>query len=322
MGNSGRYLAITVAVIAIFAVADTMWLPYSTVYLPDGSFVDPAKIAVLLGVLYSAGWIVAHRLRNDEAAGARIIRRVAEILKSTTLAGGLFAALTIAGCIFMYLGTATSRPFVDRELAAFDASVGFDWLGFLAALNAWPTVAKVMVFCYGETGHLLVFTFVALILSREGPFEYLALLAITALAGAIVMAIFPSAGAYAFHMPRAETFSNFTGIGGLWHLDTLEALRSGEPYEYERTATMGLVSFPSYHAVLGVIMTYCLRRYVWLAIPVGIVNAVMLVATMPEGGHHLSDTLVGVTLAVVSILLIRRPFTIGQVTSCQPAPNV
>jgi membrane-associated phospholipid phosphatase len=119
------------------------------------------------------------------------------------------------------------------------------------------------------------------------------------------MAAFPSAGAYAFYSPPPELFSNFTGAGGLSHLQTLTALRSGEPFGFRVTAMKGLVSFPSFHAALGIIQVYCLRRNPRLMVLVGAVVAVMIPSTIPEGGHHLIDTIAGVAVGLVSIAAIR-----------------
>jgi membrane-associated phospholipid phosphatase len=38
----------------------------------------------------------------------------------------------------------------------------------------------------------------------------------------------------------------------------------------------------------------------------------MIVGTLPEGGHHLSDVIAGAMVAVVSILVVRAVMVMGQ----------
>jgi membrane-associated phospholipid phosphatase len=45
-------------------------------------------------------------------------------------------------------------------------------------------------------------------------------------------------------------------------------------------------------------------RYVF--VPVCILNAVVIVATLPEGGHHLVDLIGGALVAALTIAVVRR----------------
>jgi membrane-associated phospholipid phosphatase len=72
------------------------------------------------------------------------------------------------------------------------------------------------------------------------------------------------------------------------------------------SALQGVVSFPSFHTMLGVMTTYALRDTIWLMIPVLLINGTMIVSTMPIGGHHLIDVLVGAGLTIGAFLLVRR----------------
>ena len=58
--------------------------------------------------------------------------------------------------------------------------------------------------------------------------------------------------------------------------------------------------------MLGILTTYALRDTRWLFIPVLLLNATMIVSTMPVGGHHLADVLAGAGLTFGAILLVRR----------------
>jgi membrane-associated phospholipid phosphatase len=68
-----------------------------------------------------------------------------------------------------------------------------------------------------------------------------------------------------------------------------------------------LVTFPSGHTILAIIMTYALRGSRWTLIPGLVINATMLVSTIPEGGHHLFDLVVGAVIAACAISFVRLP---------------
>ncbi len=86
---------------------------------------------------------------------------------------------------------------------------------------------------------------------------------------------------------------------------TFNMLRNGSLSVIDLSALQGIVSFPSFHTMLGVMTVYPLRDTRWLMIPVLLVNATMIVATMPVGGHHLADVLAGAGLTIGAIFLVR-----------------
>jgi membrane-associated phospholipid phosphatase len=129
--------------------------------------------------------------------------------------------------------------------------------------------------------------------------------AITSLLTAAGMALVPAVGAYAYFNPPPELFDNFTHHAGMWHYAELMKLRSGEPFVFLADNVRGMVTFPSFHTVLGIIIAYALRGFRWLFAPVAILNAVMIVSTLPEGGHHLVDVLAGIAIALIGLTLVR-----------------
>jgi len=68
----------------------------------------------------------------------------------------------------------------------------------------------------------------------------------------------------------------------------------------------GIVQFPSFHAAAAVILTYSARGVKWLLAVLAPVNALVILATLPCGGHYLVDTIAGLAVAVISILIVRK----------------
>jgi membrane-associated phospholipid phosphatase len=90
------------------------------------------------------------------------------------------------------------------------------------------------------------------------------------------------------------------------YIPALEALRAGTLDTLVWNKLEGIIQFPSFHAALAVIFTYAARHRWWTLIPFAALNALMLAATPPIGGHYLVDTLAGLAVAVVAIAVSRR----------------
>jgi membrane-associated phospholipid phosphatase len=302
-----RYVLLTVVATIILAIVDLIWLPHSNVRFLPANFVQLAKPAAMIIALYAVSRFTIFRLVYDQSKVAGVIRRAAEALARLASTFALMIPLMFVGCLFMFLATATQRPLMDHELASFDAVLGFNWLYVVELLNSSSAISMVLVACYHALGGLFLLSlFWHAIFSRfERSAELIGMIAVSSALTAALMAIVPSAGAYAYYSPPESLFSNYSGIGGLAHLKTLDVLRSGEPWDFLVTRSMGLVSFPSFHVALGIVLIYTFRRTLLLAVPVAIINSLMALATIPEGGHHLSDILAGAAIAALTILVVR-----------------
>ncbi len=94
--------------------------------------------------------------------------------------------------------------------------------------------------------------------------------------------------------------------GATGYVPVLKSLRAGEPMMFDWGHLEGLVAFPSFHAALGTIYIYAARHRLWALIPFVILDAMMIAATPPMGGHYLTDTIAGIGVALISIGLTRR----------------
>lgn len=55
----------------------------------------------------------------------------------------------------------------------------------------------------------------------------------------------------------------------------------------------GVISFPSFHAIVGFLTVVMWRKNQWMLLAAGTYLAVMLLATLPGGGHYVTDLLAG-----------------------------
>jgi membrane-associated phospholipid phosphatase len=304
-----RHMAVVWSCVLGFALADAVWLPNSRL-----SFAPSNWPGLLLGIVCCAiaGAFIAvasNRLRSDESRAAIVLRGAlirTELLWQAALPIG---ALLVAGVTLSYLITSADLPLWDALLVRLDRAMGFDWLRFLDATNSSPFFATLLVKAYNTTGQVTELVIVWLALNRRGErlAEFIAVLGVSTVGVCVGMWLVPAAGAFVYYGPGPQLVGNFSALGEMWpFVHDFTALRNGTLLVIDLSALQGVVSFPSFHTMLGVMTAYALRDTRWLMIPVLLLNGTMIVATLPVGGHHLADVLAGAGLTLGAILLIRR----------------
>jgi hypothetical protein len=126
--------------------------------------------------------------------------------------------------------------------------------------------------------------------ARNGELLLLAIL--TLLPTALVAAWWPVLG----------PFATFGEGHELAFLPDVLALRSGGPWHFDLAAMEGIITMPSYHTVLAVLFTYAFRGTGLIGWGIAGLNAFMLLAIPPIGGHYLADMIVGGAIAVLCML--------------------
>ena len=105
-------------------------------------------------------------------------------------------------------------------------------------------------------------------------------------------------------------------MGDIASLSHFEALRDGRLRDIPLREMQGLISIPSLHTVLAVLLVHAMRGTVLLPAFV-VLDAAMIVSTPIDGGHYLVDVLAGALLAGGLIALERRQVSRARAT---PAP--
>ncbi|OKO79672.1 phosphatase PAP2 family protein [Bradyrhizobium sp. NAS96.2] len=302
-----RHMAIAWSCIVACTLADVVWLPNSGL-----SFASSNWITILQGMAYCAIAaafiaIASNRLGADQRRPAVLLRRGLFMTELFWRALLPISALLTAGSTLSYLIAASKLPLRDDVLAGVDHLLGFDWPTFLAATNSHSFVATLLTTAYQSTGLLSQVVLGWLILQRRGDrlAEFIAVLSLSAVALCIGMWLILAAGAFAYFHAAPHSYQHFAALGDMWGR-TFAMLRDGSLSVVDMARVDGIVSFPSFHTMLGVMTIYAARDTRWLVVPVFIVNATMIVATMPVGGHHLADVLAGGGLTIAAILIARR----------------
>lgn len=285
---TGR-LGVACAITSIVLCIDVVWL------VLGGWSVSGRGLAVLaLGVGACLAPLSIGRYRRDPRIAA------------TTPFCALLLIFQAAAATLSYLVISTNAALVDAPLAEWDRAIGFDWLALHAWLQAHTGTQMLLRVAYGSGLLQMVFVVVFLGLTgrREHLEEFMLLLIAATLLTIVVSGVFPAAGAWKYHA--------VAGAFDLSSLSHFEPLRDGRLREIALDRMQGLISIPSLHAAMAVLLVYAVRASS-VALPAFAgLNVAMLASTPIDGSHYLVDVLAGVALALALIAFSRRHATRAQ----------
>lgn len=225
------------------------------------------------------------------------VRRNAPIAEMA-LYTGLWILFTAFGAILTYLGAALAEPLSDAGFTQADAWLGFQWLDWVRFVQDRPLFKIVLEIAYDSLMAQIVGSIILFALLRDRRRNAGLLLSIVA-GLCITTALFtwlPALGP-CVASGRAADFP---------YLDALLRLRRASQHSYNLGAMQGIISFPSFHATLAVLLAAAHRGIRWSFPLIGCLNLLMLVSIAPIGGHYLTDILGGIVVAAIAWLIVRR----------------
>ena len=284
-----RICRLPLLVVVVVGVADVVWSRQAGLHF--SGWMPPAIAATLcmgIALLYS---------------GLRQAPPLAELASYAAA----WIGFTAFGAVFTYLAASVSRPLIDPGLTAFDEWFGFDWPGWADYVHRHTALTVLLRLAYGSlvlqiAGSVIWFALARV--SRRNE-ELLISATVALILTSIVYAAWPALG------PCVQ----FGGHGALpiatAYVPDVLLLRHGAAVSFTLSAMQGVISFPSYHTVLALLLIHAHRGQPTFA-PVVVVNAVMLLAIPSEGVHYLADMIAGGAVAVVALAAVSEPL------ACEP----
>lgn len=252
------------------------------------SFVMPAAVCVFfkLGAYY-------YGERRGDYDLASVLDSTAQLVAFSAVAAPL-----------SYVAAAASLPLQDSTLAYLDHAVRFDWKALLVFLQQWPRLSRPMHVAYLS---LMPQTVAAvLLLGFTGRLAwiraYVLAFILAALVTIAISAIVPAEGAW-LHYGISDAAAPLPLSHTSWPV--FFGLRDGSVRLLTGIGSEGIITFPSLHAALGVILIMAfwpVRIARWIAV---VINALMIVATPIDGSHYLVDVLAGIAIAVLCFAAAR-----------------
>lgn len=269
----------------------------------------PAVVVTLLVLLVDSGWMAIggwHMLSSSVVGlGVALAACLTPLcfaryrddvrIASTLRASALLIAFTGATAILSYLIVSTNASLVDTQLASWDRAIGFDWLELLHWMQAHPLMHGILKFAYASglpqmAGVVVFLGFTGRdVKLNEFMHRFMA-------ATLIVIAFswpFPAAGPWTHYSLSAMVDSS--------SMSHFQLLRDGSLRMLDLRSMQGLISIPSLHTALAVLLACAMHgtRLFW---PFAVLNGLMVLATPIEGGHYLVDVVAGAALAFLLIV--------------------
>jgi len=274
--------------IALVAAVVLAAAPVFGLSIKYGSFAAPALFCT---ALVAGAWF--YRSRRNEP-------NLASALETT----GQLMAFSAVGAPLSYVAAAVGFPLRDRLFDGMDRALAFDWLGLLAIMKRWPDVAALLHVAYLS---LTVQTaIVVLLLAFTGRLAwlrvYMLAFVIAALATIVISAALPAEGVW-LHYGLTTSAGPLPDSHSSWPV--FLGLRDGSYRTIVAVGAQGIVTFPSLHAALAVILLAA-----WWPLPIArwiglVLDALMLIATPIEGSHYFVDVFAGIAIACASVLVAR-----------------
>jgi membrane-associated phospholipid phosphatase len=206
-------------------------------------------------------------------------------------------AFTAACGVLSYLTVTSNFPLIDRYLSAADTAVGFDWLALFNWVQHHPGINRALGWAY-ESGVFQIFVLLILLTlfgRPERAAEFVWLYITTLLIVVPISWLLPAESAWVHY--------GVTDRVHAYHLADFSALRAGKLPEITVARVNGLITFPSFHTALGLILIYVTRGIPFL-FPVSLgLNALMIASTLTSGGHYLVDVIAGAAVLPLAILI-------------------
>jgi membrane-associated phospholipid phosphatase len=204
----------------------------------------------------------------------------------------------VAGGIITMVGQTFGLPLIDPWLAAADSWLGLSSKDVVGMIVAVPFAARALYSIYFFSVVVLFLTGIALACLRrtERLWEFCAAYAFCLLTSTLCSAIFPAAGAFE-QLGIGDTYGAQLPYGsGIYHLTALKELRAATSVLINPFGLQGLVTFPSFHTSMALMTAAAWRGDRYLHWPMMLWNAVVILSTVPIGGHYLVDLIAGALL--------------------------
>jgi hypothetical protein len=284
-----RLDALTWSMVAATAGVALMAVVFGGFSLALRSFVPPAATSLLL-------WIAAryYRGRRNDPNLAAALESTAQVIAFVAVAAPL-----------SYVAASAALPLRDATFDAMDRALGIDWQALAAALERWPALHHGLRIVYLSLS--VQMTAVVLLLGFTGRLSWLRVYMLAFLFAAFttiaMSALLPAQGAWLHHGIMAADPAMLPVSSSSWPV--FHSLRDGSVRTLMAVGAQGIITFPSLHAALAVILIaafWPVPKVRWYGFAI---NAVMLMATPVDGSHYIVDVLAGIAIAALCLLAAR-----------------
>ncbi|WP_298880086.1 phosphatase PAP2 family protein [uncultured Bradyrhizobium sp.] len=218
----------------------------------------------------------------------------------------LFLSIGMAG-IMSLAGLRCRFPLIDGTLAEMDRFLAIDLPSTMVWFADHPALSNLLWIAYASS-FVQLFGLVVLlaVLRREDKlWELVFVCSLTIVVAAAFSIVWPAIGAFAHFDYSPDILEKLPPGSGTYHLAKFDYFRNASSPVISFTSLQGVVTFPSFHCCLALMTIFAAAGIRWLFWTLTAWNALVLISTVPIGGHYVIDLagggllwLIGVALAI------------------------
>ena len=228
--------------------------------------------------------------------GVWVLYRLSTLISNKLLHNIACAFCFTLFCIvasFMAAGAISVTPslhLLNWSLLNIDLKLGFHQLTYMNWTHQFPWLVKTLHFAYNSWG--FQFLIVPMILAIIGDtvdiakWTFATLMALVI--GGLIYFVFPSSSPASVMLSPYFPASCYTCIAHYYSMHHLIDISSNG---------CGLIDFPSFHVIDAVLNSLAVRKVKAVAIPLAVVNILLIASTLLLGYHFLIDVIAGFIIA-------------------------
>lgn len=218
----------------------------------------------------------------------------------SNLCGAIAVASWSSGMagIISLVGLRHKFPLIDDTLASVDRAAGLDLPSLILWFADQPFWANLLAAAYNSSSLQLfaLIVFLAITQRFDKLWQLAFVCSLTVTAAASISMLLPAKGALAHFAFSSELLDRLPEGAGTYHLEKFAYFRSGISPEISFSSLQGVVTFPSFHFCMALMTIFATIGIRWLFGITLIWNALVLVSTVPIGGHYVIDLVCGALL--------------------------
>jgi PAP2 superfamily len=274
---------VVIAILGLVSAVGLWELNVTIVWKSLWSAIEFDILIVIFAAIYSIVGAQAPRMEWSAAVVSDLLLSIIQLIVA-------LKALTP----LTYIAAAFGYPLVDIALTKLDAILfGFDWNVEANWVANHPALDWLLRRAYYSLYYQGALVFLVGSVNRPGDRngEIIWQFCISLVLTCAIFVFTPALG-HAAH------------IGTGW-MQTLMMIRNGEWADFDFSHVEGIISFPSFHTTLAILLVYAVRHHRWLLAVLVPLNMLLIVATLSVGGHYLVDLPAGAAVAFISIVATR-----------------
>lgn len=227
----------------------------------------------------------------------------------TSLGFASIVLFMMPGGMFSYITVLINGFNIDQALTSFDSFLGVDWVNITNAAAQYPKAMSWAAQIYISSLYMCaasLFVFGMVLEKPERVHEFVTNVIFGGVLCSLIGGIFPADGYYVFSNISQSIIASINPSVGPSDMAKINEIRNGELATLYIEGGLGVVSFPSFHTVLSLILIWMARGTGFFFIISIIWNISIILCTPIMGNHYIGDVVGGAILTVFIIWLTSR----------------